>query len=52
MSENPFLIRSSLTNFKFIIAKAAGSAEIGLKYNEVTNVETLKSWYLRGDFDE
>ena len=52
MSENPFLIRSSLSNFKFIIAKAAGSAEIGLKYSEVTNVEKLKSWYLRGDFDE
>ncbi|MDT3984629.1 PH domain-containing protein, partial [Staphylococcus ureilyticus] len=52
MSENPFLIRSNLANFKFIIAKAAGSAEIGLKYSEVSHVEKLKSWYLRGDFDE
>src|SRR5699024_3503222 len=46
MSENPFLIRSNLANFKFIIAKAAGRAEIGLKYSEVSHVEKLKSWYL------
>lgn len=52
ITKNPFLSRSNLANFNFIIAKAAGNAEIGLKYSEDKNVKALKKWYLRGDIDE
>jgi len=46
---NPFLIKSDLANFNFIIAKAAGNEAIGLKFNPKQHVDMLQSWYLRGD---
>ncbi|WP_436861936.1 PH domain-containing protein [Staphylococcus caeli] len=49
VKRNPFLINSGLTNFNFIIAKAAGSEAIGLKFNPNQHVDMLQSWYLRGD---
>ncbi|PHK48591.1 PH domain-containing protein [Staphylococcus edaphicus] len=46
---NPFLINSDLGNFKFVIAKASGSEGIGLKFNPYQHVESLQTWYLRGE---
>ncbi|WP_436855775.1 PH domain-containing protein [Staphylococcus caeli] len=52
VKRNPFLIKSELANFNFIIAKAAGSESIGLKFNPKQHVDMLQSWYLRGDYHE
>ncbi|PTE74912.1 hypothetical protein BUY85_13975, partial [Staphylococcus equorum] len=52
IKRNPFLINSDLGNFNFIIAKAAGSEAIGLKFNNYKEVETLQNWYLRGEHHE
>lgn len=49
LKKNPFLDKKDLINFHFIIAKAAGNQEIGLRYLEQQKVEHLKAWYLRGD---
>ncbi|KRG09563.1 PH domain-containing protein [Staphylococcus sp. NAM3COL9] len=49
IKRNPFLIKSDLGNFNFIIAKAAGNESVGLKFNNYKEVETLQNWYLRGE---
>lgn len=52
LKHNPFLARKQLMNFTFVIAKAAGNQEVGLKYDEREHVEALRKWYLRGDNGE
>lgn len=52
LKRNPFLARKQLMNFVFIIAKASGKQEIGLKYNKQGHVEALKEWYLRREEHE
>ncbi|MDG0843916.1 PH domain-containing protein [Staphylococcus equorum] len=52
IKRNPFLINSDLGNFNFIIAKAAGSEAVGLKFNNYKEVETLQNWYLRSEHHE
>ncbi|HJF67479.1 MAG TPA: PH domain-containing protein [Staphylococcus kloosii] len=51
-TQTPFLKRSNLTTFKYVIAKAAGMQKIGLKYENTKNVNSLKQWYLRGERHE
>ena len=51
IKRNPFLIKSNLGNFDFIIAKAAGNEVIGLDFNPQQHVQMLRNWYLRGEND-
>ncbi|MGW7988343.1 PH domain-containing protein [Staphylococcus shinii] len=51
IKRNPFLIKSNLGNFNFIIAKAAGNEAIGLDFNPQKHVQILRCWYLRGEND-
>lgn len=52
ITQTPFLKRSDLATYKFIIAKAAGMEKIGLKYENDSKVQNLKQWYLRGERHE
>lgn len=51
-TQTPFLKRSNLTTFNYVIAKAAGMQKIGLKYESTETVNSLKQWYLRGERHE
>ncbi|MBF7016601.1 PH domain-containing protein [Staphylococcus durrellii] len=51
-TQTPFLKRSNLTTFRYIIAKASGMQKIGLKYEDSSTVQSLKKWYLRGVWHE
>lgn len=51
-TQTPFLKRSNLTTFKYVIAKGAGMQKIGLKYENSNTVNSLKRWYLRGERHE
>lgn len=52
ISQHPFLERSQLANFQFVIAKGSSQQNIGLKFSEVDNVLKLKNWYMKGDTHE
>lgn len=52
ISQHPFLERSQLANFQFVIAKGSSKQNIGLKFSEVDNVLKLKNWYMKGDTHE
>ena len=52
ISQHPFLERSQLANFQFVIAKGSSRQNIGLKFSEVDNVLKLKNWYMKGDTHE
>ena len=52
IKQHPLLERSHLANFEFIIAKGDLNQYIGLKFNDVSNVNQLKKWYMRGDTHE
>ena len=47
ISQHPFLERSQLANFQFVIAKGSSQQNIGLKFSEVDNVLKLKNWYMK-----
>ncbi|WP_278926770.1 PH domain-containing protein [Staphylococcus auricularis] len=49
MDSNPFLVRSELLNFNFVIAKGIMDEDIGLDFVEQSKVEALEQWYLRGE---
>lgn len=52
ITQHPLLEKNHLANFKFIITKGNDNKVIGLKYNQVSNVQQLKKWYMRSDTHE
>lgn len=52
IKQHPLLDRKRLANFKFIIAKGLSNKKIGLRYTDVSNMNELKAWYMRGDTHE